>query len=245
MKRIPGLSGLVRLRDEEAWARLALESFVGWCDELIVVTNTCTDRTPEIVEAFHVEYPDKVQVYDYPHEIWPMGPGHAECPTGSPNASAALYNFTQSKSTRTHVVKLDGDMVAMDWTGDVIRKLMDKGHDRIKFHGTDIVGDDLAHIGCHPHCPTNGVYRVDRGVRYVQGAMTQSLRGVPDPSHEIPLPAFLHFKWARKSFASATAQWPPDWESIPHFQRIAERRHPVERYTGEYPSSVRALLQAQ
>lgn len=243
MKRIPGLSGLVRLRDEEAWARLAMESFVHWCDELVVVLNCCSDHTPEIVETFRAEHPDKVRVYQYPHEIWPMGPGHDDCPEGDPRASAAFYNFTQGKSTRSHVVKLDGDMVMMDWAGAEIRRLMAEGHDRIRFHGTDLVGDDLTHVGNHPMARTNGVYRVTAETWYRQGGMTQNLQGIAGvPEYEIERPAFLHFKWSRKSFASATVQWPSDWESIPHFQRIAERRHPVAAYEGEYPASVRAML---
>ncbi len=243
MKLTPGLSGLVRLRDEEAWARLALESFVGWCDELVVVLNCCTDRTPEIVEAFRAEHPDKVKVYDYPHEIWPMGPGHADCPDRDPRASAALYNFTQRRSTRSHAVKLDGDMVMMDWAGAEIRRLMSEGHGRIRFHGTDLVGDDLTMIGSHPMCRTNGVYRLTEQTWYRQGAMTQNLQGLAGvPEYEIERPAFVHMKWAKKSFASATVQWPENWSEFPHFQNIAERRHPVARYEGEYPLSVRAML---
>lgn len=242
--RKPGLSGLVRLRNEEVWCRLALESFVEWCDELVIVTNCCTDRTPEIVAEFAAAHPDKARVFDYPHPIWPMGPGHDKCPPGDPRASAALYNFTQDRSTRTHVVKLDGDMVAMDWLGDEIRMLMAMGHDRIKFEGTDLVGDDLRHIGCHPQCPTNGVYKATRETRYAQGPMTQNLMGIAGiPVHLIPRPAFLHFKWARKPFEAATVQWPENWREIPHFQNIEKRRHPVAPYTGEYPASVRRLME--
>ncbi len=241
--RRSGLSGLVRLRDEEVWARLALESFVDWCDELVVVLNCCSDRTPEIVEAFRAKHADKVKVYQYPHTIWPMGPGHDLCPEGDPRASAALYNFTQEKSTRTHICKLDGDLVMQDWAGAVIRRLMDEGHGRIRFHGTDLVGDDLRHTGSHPLCRTTGVYRVTPQTWYRQGAMTQNLGGLAGiPEHEIERAAFLHMKWARKSFASATVQWPENWREIPHFARIAARRHPVAPYTGEYPASVRALL---
>ena len=141
-------------------------------------------------------------------------------------------------------------MIAMDWLGNDIRRLLSgrfspsgQAEDRIKFNGRDIVGDDLTMIGCHPLCPTNGVYKVGVGVHYAQGPMTQNLRGVRGvPPYMLKRPAFLHFKWCRKSFASATVQWPENWRDIPHFQRIAERRHPVERYCGEYPASMAALL---
>lgn len=243
MKRTLGLSALVRLRNEEVWCRLALESIVKWCDEIIVTLNCCDDRTPGIVRQFAAEYRRKVKFYEYPHEIWPMGPGHDRIKSDDPRSSAAYYNFTQAQSTRTHVVKWDGDMVAMDWLGDAIRSAMAAGHDRVRFSGIDIVGDDLKHIGCHPVSRTNGVYKVTAETWYKQGPMTQNLQGIAGiPEHEIKKPGFLHFKWARKSFESATVQWPKNWQEIPHFQRIAERRKPVAPYTGEYPASVRAML---
>lgn len=239
----PGLSGLVRLRNEAVWCGLALASFVDWCDELIVVTNRCDDATPEIVAEFAAAHPDKVRVFDYPHAIWPMGPGHDAIDVDDPRSSAAFYNFTQDRATRSHAVKLDGDMVMMDWAGAEIRRLMAAGHGRIRFHGTDIVGDDLAHIGSHALCRTNGVYGLGPGVRYAQGPVTQNLQGIAGiPEVEIERPAFLHFKWARKPFDVATMQWPQGWERIDHFRRIADRRHPVAPYEGEYPASVRALI---
>lgn len=238
-----GISGLVRLKDEEVWCRLALDSFIDWCDELVIVLNKCSDRTPEIVEAFREEHGPRVRVFDYPFDIWPMGPGHDQISVDDPRSSAAFYNFTQKQAIYSHAVKLDGDMVMMDWAGAEIRKLFESGRDRIRFEGRDIVGDDLTHIGCHPLCRTNGVYKLGSGVGYHQGPLTQNLRGVPDVDDAFGhKPAFLHFKWARKSFESATVQWPADWETMPHFQRIAERRHPVAKYEGEYPSAVAALL---
>lgn len=244
--RHPGLSGLVRLRNEAAWCRLALDSFVAWCDELVVVTNRCDDATPAIVAEFAAQHPAKVRIYEYPHAIWPMGPGHDAIPADDPRSSAAFYNFTQDRATRTHAVKLDGDMVMMDWAGGEIRRLMAAGHDRIRFHGTDIVGAALAHIGCQPLCRTNGVYRITGQTRYAQGPVTQNLRGIQGvPAVEIDRPAFLHFKWARKPFAAATMQWPENWQAIDHFRRIAVRRFPVARYDGEYPASVAALLAAE
>ncbi len=240
--RKPGLSAMLRVHNEEAWIGLALESVLPWVDEAVVVLNHCTDATPRIVADVWLRNPEKVKVFEYRFKLHPMGPGHDDCPADSVHACAYYYNFAQAKTTRTHVLKWDGDMVAMDWLGDEIRDLISGGHDRIKFEGRDLVGDDLTMIGCHPRCPTNGVYKVRAGVHYAQGPMTQNLRSVPEPPHVIEPPAFLHFKWCRKSFASAAVQWPENWREIPHFQRIAERRHPVARYEGEYPASVRALL---
>ena len=238
-KRRAGLSAMLRIHNEEAWIDRCLDSILDWCDEVVVVLNCCSDRTAEIVSR----YGDRVLVFDYPFALHPMGPGHDACPPDSVAACSYYYNFAQAMTRYSHVLKWDGDMVAMDWLGDKIRRLMAAGRDRIKFEGRDLVGDDLTMIGCHPRCPTNGVYKVRAGVHYAQGQMTQSLRGVPEPPYVIEQPAFIHMKWARKSFASATVQWPENWREIPHFTRIAERRHPVAAYEGEYPASVRAILQ--
>ena len=241
--RQPGLSAMFRVHNEEAWIEAALESVLPWVDEAVVVLNLCTDRTATIVSRIQRKgRPGKVRVFDYPFKLHSMGPGHDKCPEDSVHACSYYYNFAQAKTRYSHVLKVDGDMVFMDWAGAEIRRLMMAGHDRIKFEGRDLVGDDLKHIGCHPRCPTNGVYKVREGVHYAQGPMTQSLRGVDEPPYMIEHPAFLHFKWARKSFASATVQWPENWPEIPHFQSIAERRHAVAPYEGEYPAAVRALL---
>ncbi len=233
-----GLSAMLRIHNEEAWIGPCIDSLLSWCAEIVVVLNCCTDDTASIVD----EYGDRLRVFDYPFQIHPMGPGHDACPADSVHASAYFYNFTQAMTTRTQVMKWDGDMVAMDWLGGEVRALMARGAGRIKFAGIDIVGDDLTHIGNHPNCPTNGIYRVREGAFYGQGPMTQNLRGVTEPMVVIQKPAFLHFKWARKTGASATVQWPDGWERVDHFANIYERRHPVAPYEGEYPASVKAML---
>jgi hypothetical protein len=236
--RIPGLSALVRVKDEEDWVKLSLDS-IQWADEIVITVNDCSDSTPEIVERFRRTHSDKVIVRDYPFQIHEMGPGHSDCPDDSVHASSYFYNFTQALSTRTHCIKWDGDIVAQDWFGARVRELMQQGHERIKIFGIDLASD-LHHIGSHRVCPSNGTYRVRPGTKYVQGALTQSLRGVPLPTAEIH-DCFLHMKWC-KPFESAIKQWPEDWRKIPHFLKIAARRFPVAPYAGEYPSSVRAML---
>src|SRR5206468_7308345 len=47
-QRRPGISGYMRVRDEEQFLALAIESHLPFLDELVIVYNACTDRTPEI-----------------------------------------------------------------------------------------------------------------------------------------------------------------------------------------------------
>lgn len=231
-----GLSAMLRVKNEETWIVPCLESLFPFCDEVVVVLNACTDRTPELV----ARYADRVTIYEYPFAIHPMGPGHDACPNESVHASAYFYRYALSKTTRSHVLKWDGDMVAMDGLGEKLRTLMQQGHDRIKLWGTDLVGENFRHVGAQDRTPTDGVVKVTPETTWIQGPLTQTFR-CPLPITATVREAFLHFKWA-KPFASAVVQWPENWREIPHFQRIAQRRHPVAPYTGAYPKSISHLL---
>lgn len=177
----------------------------------------------------------------YPFDSYPLGPGHDACPADSVYSSAYYYNWALSQTTRTHVCKWDGDMVAMDWLGGKVRGLIGAGVDRITLQGIDIVSDDLRYVGSPPKCPTDGVYRVSAETWYEQGPLTQQLRGI-GAGHAIARPAFLHFKWARKPLSSATKQWPKGWERMPYFQKMLKKREPTRFYCGEYPSAVKPLI---
>lgn len=236
--RKPGLSALIRLRQEATWCEKAIESFLPWVDEAIIVVQPSGDGTREIVEQYAS---DTVRIFDYPFLTHPAGPGHDDMPANSVHASAYHYNFTLAQCTMSHAVKLDGDLVMMDWAGQEIRALMER-HDRIKFEGVDIVGDDLTHIGCHPRCPTDGVFKVTPDIEYRQGPLSQKLFCAQSVTHTIEKPAFLHFKWSRKGEASQTKRWPKDWREKPHFQNIWRRQEPVAPYTGEYPASIMEML---
>lgn len=235
--RQPGLSAMFRVRNEAAWIAPAIESVLGWCDEVVVALQPCDDETPAILEGFGAA----IRVLPYPFELRPMGPGHDRCPEISVHATSYYYNWTLAHTSCTHVAKWDGDMVAMDWLGDELHPLLDAGHDRISFAGVDLV-DDARAVGNHPHCPTAGVFRVTPAVRYRQGRFAETFTA-PAPTHTIAGPAFVHLKWAKPE-ASAIQQWPADWRAMPHFQRIYQRRLPVGPYTGEYPTPLRRRLEA-
>lgn len=56
-----GLSGIIRAKNEEKFIEPCIKTCVDALDELIIVYNDCTDRTPEIVESMCKLYPDKVK----------------------------------------------------------------------------------------------------------------------------------------------------------------------------------------
>jgi glycosyltransferase involved in cell wall biosynthesis len=103
----------VRLRNKEDFAERALASIAPFFDEIIVVYNGCTDRTPEIVERFTAAEPERARAYHYVPEVFPQGTEvHRRLPADHPSSLVHYYNFALSRATRRVCGKWDGDMIA-------------------------------------------------------------------------------------------------------------------------------------
>jgi len=108
--RKPGISAFMRLKNEEQFVELAIESVIDSLDELVIVYNGCTDRTPDIVEACRLRYPDRIRVFEYTPEIAQLGSvEHERTPMGSPHSMVNYSNFALAKTTRKVAIKIDGD----------------------------------------------------------------------------------------------------------------------------------------
>jgi hypothetical protein len=235
-----GISAFLRVKDEEEFIRPCLVSIHRFFDEIVIALNNCTDRTPEIIRQTCDELGvDHVRIYDYPFQLHHNGPGHDDIPEDSVHDNAYFYNWTLSKTTRSHACKWDGDMVALDildmrFARRVLR------HNVVSVPGIDLSGEDLAHESRRDRRNREPrFFRVARHTHYRQGPMTQVF------SHDhrsrlvtIDEPVFLHFKNV-KSLASATKIWPTNWREIPHFQSLLERRERGPLYLGPYPEALR------
>jgi glycosyltransferase involved in cell wall biosynthesis len=94
--RLPrGISALVRVRNEEDWIEASLVSVSDAVDELIVVDNGSTDRTPEILGRLSRALGPKVTLFSRP-EL-----DHVD-----------LSNFALAQAKYRWVLKWDGDFVA-------------------------------------------------------------------------------------------------------------------------------------
>jgi glycosyltransferase involved in cell wall biosynthesis len=109
----PGLSAIVRLKNEEDFAERALQSIAPYFDEIVIVYNGSTDRTPEIVERFAAAEPERVKAYHYVPEVFPPGSEmHRRLPPDHVSSLVHYYNFALAKATRQVCAKWDGDMIA-------------------------------------------------------------------------------------------------------------------------------------
>jgi glycosyltransferase involved in cell wall biosynthesis len=124
-KKRPGISAFMRLHNEEDFAAAALNSILPFFDEIIVVYNICTDRTPDIVADFARKYPECIKAYHYVPEVFPPGsPVHSKLRANSVHSLVHYTNFAASRATRRVRCIWDGDEIAIPKTlGRVTQKL--------------------------------------------------------------------------------------------------------------------------
>ena len=121
----PGLSALVRLRNEEDFAEASLNSILPYFDEIVIVFNGCTDRTPEIVAEFERQNPERVRAFHYVPQVFPQGSTqHRRLSPNSVHSLVHYYNFSLSRASYQICCKWDGDQIAVpELFGGVVRKL--------------------------------------------------------------------------------------------------------------------------
>lgn len=111
----PGLSGILRIKNEEQFLAGCIESCVNSLDELIIVYNDCTDRSTSIIQQYASIYPDKIFVYEYPYNILGNNLNDEDyayaksLPNTDPRLLCSYYNFALSKVHYSYAIKIDAD----------------------------------------------------------------------------------------------------------------------------------------
>lgn len=117
LNRKPGISGMMRVKNDAEFIIPSVESCIDALDELIIVYNGCTDNSPEIIHRIALKYPSKIKVYHYEptvicgsltKEEYERAKSLSE---DSVELLANYYNYALSKTTRTHVMKIDADQI--------------------------------------------------------------------------------------------------------------------------------------
>lgn len=112
-QREPGISFIIRCRNEEAYLEKSLESLKGITIpyEILVIFHFCTDRSREIVERFKAAgYP--IKTFEYTQEISRSGFETLITPAAHPASTMTYYDFCFGKANYNWLVKWDADFVA-------------------------------------------------------------------------------------------------------------------------------------
>ena len=143
--RKPGISAYMRIKNEGEFVGLTIRSHLEFYDEIIAVYNGCTDNTEEILLELREQYPEKVKVYHYIPEVYPLvSEAHRRTPTDSIHSMANYSNYALSKTTFSVAVKLDGDHLAIPQNLapliETIRKDISAGKQKIyTFSGVNLI----------------------------------------------------------------------------------------------------------
>lgn len=112
-----GLSGIMRVRNEEKFIESCIESCIESLDELIVVYTGCTDNTENILKRKVLEYPNKLRIFKYDYNVLWFGLNKDEydhamnLPDDSPELYCNFCNFALSKVKYKYAVKIDSDQL--------------------------------------------------------------------------------------------------------------------------------------
>lgn len=129
--KLNGLSGFMRVKNEELTLLASIESVINQVDELIIVyNNDCTDRTPDIIASAARKYPEKIKQFEYPYPVYGVYCDKKEydfaksLPYDSPNNLSSYCNFALEKTSYKYVIKLDADQIYFNNRIGELRELL-------------------------------------------------------------------------------------------------------------------------
>lgn len=250
--RRPGLSAMMRVKNEGQFLRYAVASIVDWHDEVcIFMQGQQDDDTEEVADECEQRWPDKVRLFRYPWESKHNGPDHEKQPRGTVHERAYFYNWCLSQTTCEFANKWDGDMIAHDWLGPRVRELM-RANNSIWFRGNDLAGPTLAMESGQAHTATEErVYRVSEKTFYFTFTHCEHFSGsrLPEcaikPQVKLQPYGFIHLKWCKANPAFSGVGWPDNWETAhPYYAEIRNRKAGARKYRGPYPAAIQPYLDA-
>lgn len=118
--RKSGVSGLMRVKNEEKTVRQSIESVIKVLDELVVIYHECVDNTLNILKEIASIYP-KVMLYEYKQHVIPANSGQYIDGFNPAHSLANYYNFGLSKCTYNWFLKIDADQIYFE---DELRNLI-------------------------------------------------------------------------------------------------------------------------
>ena len=109
----PGISLIIRAKNEELNIPHCIESVVDLVDEIIFVDNGSTDNTYKLVEEYDKIY-NNIKLYKYNIKVTRAGEDHKSAmERDDKNTLGLFYNWCLSKATYYNVFKWDADFICI------------------------------------------------------------------------------------------------------------------------------------
>ena len=121
--RKPGLSFIIRARNEALNIEKAVYSILHLADEIILVDNGSKDQTLLKAQRMAREFPGLVRVFSYPHRLPRAGKEHTEAVRmGNHPNLVDYYNWCLAQSRFANIVKWDADFIATRALDEVVHQ---------------------------------------------------------------------------------------------------------------------------
>jgi glycosyltransferase involved in cell wall biosynthesis len=185
--RPPGLSAVLRLRNEAEFVKASILSIYDSVSEIICVLNNPEDGTENIVCDLAKSL-KKISIHYYPTAVEQpyVSNNYFERVMRNPDGSLArYYNFSFALASYSHVVKWDGDMIATDRCRSLFS--VATSHDVVFFDGMDLLGQRTT-------VPEPRIYRVGTNRYYVDTTNCEQLFLENSSPALFPEPVYLHMK---------------------------------------------------
>lgn len=145
-RRAKPISAMIRVKDEEEFLYPAVKSIGAHVDEIVIVDNLSSDRTPAIITALRREYPGKVIPHEYPYRLLRRGSEIREFAgqpkaRSSPHLLATYYNWCLRRCHGPFVLKWDGDMIATGCFEEALKGWRASAKLVMRFKGVNVHAD--------------------------------------------------------------------------------------------------------
>lgn len=124
-RRAPGISAIVRAKNEAQFLEQSVTSILPFADDVVLMFNDCTDATPDIVADLAQRHPEQIRAYEYVPHVFPPGSDEQRAlPPDHVNSFVFSENFALSRARRRVCFLWDGDQLAIpEAFGKIMRQL--------------------------------------------------------------------------------------------------------------------------
>lgn len=154
--RKDGVSGLMRVSNEEKTVRQSIESVINVLDELVIVYHNCVDNTIVILKELAFKY-KKISLFEYTQYVIPANTGGYVSRFNLCHSLANYYNYGLSKCKYNWFLKIDADQIYFE---DELKNLFSSRQSLnyyciIGFNVTVDINNDIS-VGSFDDVPING-----------------------------------------------------------------------------------------
>lgn len=122
----PGLSAVLRVRDESRNLPWVLPPLLSAVSEVVLIDNLSSDGTVSVASrlADSAGALERLRVESYPFPVSRCGWEHLHTPADSVHSLVHYYNWSFTRARRRHTLKWDGDMVLTHEGVSALRELI-------------------------------------------------------------------------------------------------------------------------